>query len=37
MEKTISVNTKGDYVITGVNGKKYPCDPNIFKLLYDVV
>ena len=27
----------GDYVITGVNGEKYPCDPNIFKLLYDVV
>lgn len=26
----------GDYVITGVNGEKYPCDKNIFKLLYDV-
>ena len=28
---------KGDYVITGVNGEQYPCDPEIFKKLYDVV
>lgn len=28
---------KGDYVITGVNGEKYPCDPEIFKQLYNIV
>ena len=27
----------GDYVITGVNGEQYPCDPEIFKKLYDIV
>ena len=27
----------GDYVIICVNGEKYLCDPNIFKLVYDVV
>ena len=27
----------GDYVIICVNGEKYTCDPNIFKLIYDVV
>lgn len=26
----------GDYVIEGVNGELYPCDPEIFKKLYDV-
>lgn len=31
----VAVN-KGDYIITGVNGEKYPCDPEIFKKLYDV-
>ncbi len=25
----------GDYVITGVNGEQYPCDPEIFEKLYD--
>lgn len=27
----------GDWIITGVNGEQYPCDPEIFKELYDVV
>ena len=25
---------KGDYVITGINGEQYPCDPTIFTYLY---
>lgn len=28
---------KGDKVIIGVNGEQYPCDEEIFKLLYDEV
>jgi hypothetical protein len=32
----IKVNP-GDWIITGVNGEQYPCDPEIFKKLYDVV
>lgn len=28
---------EGDYIITGVNGEQYPCDPEIFKELYEVV
>lgn len=32
----VKVN-EGDWVITGVNGEKYPCDPEIFKELYDIV
>lgn len=27
----------GDWIITGVNGEQYPCDPEIFKQLYDIV
>ena len=27
----------GDWIITGVNGEHYPCDPEIFKQLYDIV
>lgn len=27
----------GDWIITGINGEQYPCDPEIFKELYDVV
>ena len=27
---------EGDYVITGVNGEQYPCDPEIFNKLYDI-
>ena len=26
----------GDWIITGVNGEKYPCDPEIFKELYEL-
>ena len=28
---------KGDYIITGVSGEKYPCKPDIFHLTYDRV
>lgn len=28
---------KGDKIIIGVNGEQYPCDSEIFKLLYDEV
>ena len=27
----------GDYIITGVNGEKYPCKPDIFEKTYEVV
>lgn len=27
----------GDWIITGINGEQYPCDPEIFKELYDIV
>ncbi len=27
----------GDYIITGVNGEKYPCKPDIFEKTYDLV
>ena len=26
---------KGDWVITGVKGEKYPCKPDIFELTYE--
>ena len=25
----------GDYIITGINGEKYPCKPDIFEKTYD--
>ncbi len=25
----------GDYIITGVQGERYPCKPDIFKATYD--
>lgn len=28
---------KGDYIITGVNGEKYPCKPDIFAKTYELV
>ena len=28
---------EGDKIIIGVNGEQYPCDKEIFKLLYDEV
>lgn len=27
----------GDYIITGVNGEKYPCKPDIFARTYEPV
>lgn len=27
----------GDYIIKGVNGEFYPCNPDIFKKTYEVV
>jgi hypothetical protein len=27
----------GDYIITGVNGEKYPCKPDIFEKTYDEI
>lgn len=27
----------GDWVITGVNGEKYPCKPDIFEKTYELV
>jgi hypothetical protein len=27
---------KGDWIITGVNGEKYPCKPDIFEATYEV-
>lgn len=29
--------SKGDYIITGVNGEWYPCKPDVFKKLYEPV
>jgi hypothetical protein len=27
--------SKGDYIITGVKGERYPCKPDIFKMTYE--
>lgn len=27
--------SKGDYIITGVNGERYPCKPDVFEKLYE--
>lgn len=27
--------SKGDYIITGVNGERYPCKPDIFEKTYE--
>lgn len=29
--------SKGDWIITGVNGEKYPCKPDIFAKTYEPV
>lgn len=29
--------TEGDWIITGVNGERYPCKPDIFEKTYDAV
>ena len=36
MEGTMRVSV-GDYVIKGVKGEFYPCKPDIFELIYEVV
>lgn len=36
LEGTMKAN-KGDYVITGVHGEKYPCKPDIFHETYEEV
>lgn len=28
---------KGDYIITGVKGERYPCKPDIFEMTYEKV
>ncbi|CAK1240985.1 hypothetical protein [Fructobacillus cardui] len=28
---------KGDYVITGVNGERYPVKPDVFKQTYEII
>lgn len=28
---------KGDYIITGADGEKYPCKPDIFAKTYELV
>jgi hypothetical protein len=45
IEKDLIINTlegimlgrKGDWLITGVNGEKYPCKPDIFEKTYEPV
>ena len=27
----------GDYIITGVNGERYPCKPDIFEKTYEII
>lgn len=27
----------GDWIITGINGKKYPCKPDIFEKTYELI
>jgi hypothetical protein len=34
LEGTMTAN-KGDYIITGVAGEKYPCKPDIFNATYE--
>jgi hypothetical protein len=29
--------SSGDWIITGVNGEKYPCKPDIFEKSYDPI
>ncbi len=31
------VAIKGDWIITGVKGEKYPCKPDIFEMTYEPV
>ena len=36
LEGMMSVS-EGDWIITGVNGEKYPCKPDIFEKTYEPV
>ena len=36
LEGDMSVDV-GDWIITGVQGEKYPCKPDIFELTYEAV
>ena len=29
------IDHEGDWIITGVNGEKYPCKPDIFEKTYE--
>ena len=29
------ITSKGDYIITGVDGEQYPCKPDIFEKTYE--
>lgn len=31
------IASPGDWIITGINGEKYPCKPNIFEETYEKV
>lgn len=31
------IASKGDYIITGVDGEQYPCKPDVFEKLYEPV
>lgn len=36
LEGTMKANI-GDYIITGIKGEKYPCKPDIFEMMYELV
>ena len=44
-DKTVVIHTRegdmtaspGDYIITGVNGEKYPCKPDTFAKTYEPI
>ena len=36
LEGNLIVN-EGDWIITGVNGEKYPCNPEIFDKTYEIL
>lgn len=31
------IASKGDYIVTGVDGEQYPCKPDIFEKTYEPV
>lgn len=33
----VMTGTRGDWIITGVKGEKYPCKPDIFEATYEAV